>query len=156
MLANAQNEEGQKHAILHNVYTRGQVHAFVEAEKQFGMSDVVDWMQFGEDARLDPQNPARIRAVAAQRGRVVKPRIVTAPPAAVPPAPEVLVLKGVAWNPQKPLAIINGCTFGVNEENKVRLGTNNVTVRCVRIGQRSARVRLVASGEEKELVLQKN
>jgi hypothetical protein len=41
----------------------------------------------------------------------------------------------------------------VNEEGKVRVGRTNVAIRCLAIRQDSVRIRIVGSGEERELRL---
>src|ERR1035438_7294875 len=67
--------------------------------------------------------------------------------------PDTLVLRGIYWAQEHPAAIINNRTLGVNEEGKVRVGKTNLTIRCLAIGQDSARIRIVGLGEEQELRL---
>jgi len=64
MLVDSENNEEAKHSILQNNYTRGQVQLFIAAKDQFGFNDVLDWIQYGTDARLDAHNPNLIRDVA--------------------------------------------------------------------------------------------
>jgi hypothetical protein len=152
-LMEAQNEEAQKKLILSNAYTRGQIHLFLEAEKLYGFNDIVDWMKFGADDRLAGDDLRRIRNVellhAAARPATNSP----AYSSAVSSVPDTLVLRGIYWAQARPLAIINNRTLGVNEEGKVRVGKTNVTIRCLAIGQDGVRIRIVGTGEERELRL---
>ena len=63
------------------------------------------------------------------------------------------MLRGIYWAQERPAAIINNRTLGVNEEGKVRVGKTNLTIRCLAIRQDSVRIRMVGSGEERELRL---
>jgi hypothetical protein len=67
--------------------------------------------------------------------------------------PDTLVLQGIYWAQERPAAIINNRTLGVNEESKVRVGKTNLTIRCLAIRQDSVQIRIVGSGEEQELRL---
>jgi hypothetical protein len=152
-LMEAQNEQAQKKLILSNAYTRGQIHLFLEAEKLYGFNDIVDWMKYGTDDRLVGDGLRRVRNVeiphAAARPATNSP--VYNP--ALSPVPDTLVLQGIYWAQERPAAIINNRTLGVNEEGKVRVGKTNVTVRCLDIHQDSVRIRIISSGEERELRL---
>ena len=152
----AQDEEAQKRLILSNAYTRGQIHLFLEAEKLYGFNDIVDWMKFGVDDRLVGDDLRRVRNVelprAAARPATNAPVYNPAPP----PVPDTLVLRGLLWvsgRQEQPVAIINNRTLGVNEEGKVRVGKTNVTIRCLAIRQDAVRIRIVGTGEERELRL---
>jgi len=63
MLMDSENSETGKKHVLQNTYTRGQVQLFIDAKEQFGFNDVVDWIQYGTDVRLDAHEPTRIRDV---------------------------------------------------------------------------------------------
>jgi hypothetical protein len=155
-LMEAQNEAAQKKQILSNAYTRGQIHLFLEAERLYGFNDIVDWMKYGTDDRLIADDLRRVRNVDLPRAA---PRPTTNSPAYHPaPAavPEALMLQGVLWASgaqAQPKAIINNRTLGVNEEGKVRVGKTNLTIRCLAIRQDSVQIRIVGSGEERELRL---
>jgi hypothetical protein len=152
-LMEAQNAEAQKKLILSNAYTRGQIHLFLEAERLYGFNDIVDWMKFGADDRLLGDDLRRVRNLELPRAAA---RPATNPPFYNPapsPVPDALVLRGIYWAREQPLAIINNRTLGVNEEGKVRVGKTNVTLRCLAIRQDSVRIRLAGSGEERELRL---
>ena len=152
-LMESQNEEAQKKLILSNAYTRGQIHLFLEAERLYGFNDIVDWMKYGTDDRLVSDDLRRVRNVELPRTAA---RPATNSPVANPapsPVPNTLVLRGIYWAQERPAAMINNRTLGVNEEGKVRVGKTNLTIRCMAIRQDSVRIRIVSSGEEQELRL---
>ena len=137
--------------ILANHYTRGQIHLFIEAQRQFGLNEIVDWMQSGTDAYLITNNLAWVR-------RLDTPKTVkTVPPPiyATHPEPEsgpaTLVLNGITWSPTRPMAMINHRNFEVNDEVKVPLGKTNVLVRCLTIQQDSVTIQVVGTGEKQQL-----
>ena len=152
-LMESQNEEAQKKLILSNAYTRGQIHLFLEAERLYGFNDIVDWMKYGTDDRLVSDDLRRVRNVelprTAARPATNFPLYNPAPA----PVPDTLVLRGIYWAQERPAAMINNRTLGVNEEGKVRVGETNLTIRCLAIRQDSVRIRIVSSGEEQELRL---
>src|SRR5207302_3733959 len=61
LFMDSESEEDQKKMILRNAYTRGQIALFIEAEKQYGLNEVLDWMKFGVDALLHGDDLNRIR-----------------------------------------------------------------------------------------------
>ena len=137
--------------ILANHYTRGQIHLFIEAQRQFGLNEIVDWMQSGTDAYLITNNLAGVR-------RLDTPKTVkTVPPPiyATHPEPEsgptTFVLNGITWSPTRPMAMINHRNFEVNDEVKVPLGKTNVLVRCLTIRQDSVTIQVVGTGEKQQL-----
>ena len=67
------------------------------------------------------------------------------------PEPPTLLLRGIFWIKNQPVALINDQTLAVDESRKVRLGTTNVLVRCLAITDESVRVRILDSGDEREL-----
>jgi hypothetical protein len=151
-LMDEEHAEPQKKLILLNNYTRGQIQLFLEAQERYGFNELLDWMKYGRDARLDPENLGRLRTLDVPRYRTVLAQTNSSPSPAEPTSPQPdLVLKGIFLNKQRPLAIINNRTFGVNEEGKVRVGTSNLTVRCLAIEQDSVRIRIIGTGEEREL-----
>jgi hypothetical protein len=149
----SQNEGVQKQLILSNAYTRGQIHLFLEAERLYGFNDLVDWMKYGVDDRLVGNDLRRVRNVEMPRA---VSWLVTNQPSFRPepsPAPDRLVLRGISWAQDRPVAIINDRTFGVNEQGRVRVGKTNVTIRCLVIRQDAVRIQVGGSGEEQELRL---
>jgi hypothetical protein len=152
-LMEAQNDAAQKKQILSNAYTRGQIHLFLEAERLYGFNDIVDWMKYGADDRLISDDLRRVRNVELPRTAATPATNSPTYNPAPSPVPDTLVLRGIYWAQEHPAAIINNRTLGVNEEGKVRVGKTNLTIRCLAIGQDSARIRIVGSGEEQELRL---
>jgi hypothetical protein len=150
-LMDAENEEMEKKLIQRNGYTRGQIRLFIEAQEHYGFNDVLDWVRYGIDSELSEDEPARVRRIQFPIQPKPASSFLAQTRAESAAAPENLVLKGVFWNPTRPQALINGRTFEVNEEGKVRLGTSNVTIRCLAIEERAVRVRITESGEEREL-----
>jgi hypothetical protein len=155
-LMDSQNEEGQKRLIKLNAYTRGQIHVFIAAEQTYGMNDMVDWMKYGTADRLVAGELGRVRDVQL-------PRLATAPGTNLPgyalkttPVPDTLVLKGISWVQPRPVAMINNRALGVNEQGRVRIGKTNVTVRCLSIRPDAVRIRIIGSGEERELRLRRD
>lgn len=152
--SDSRNDEAEKAMILRNAYTRGQIDLFIAAYNAYGLNDVLDWMRYGTDSLLSASEPARIHKVALpQQKRPGPPTSFPAAHAEPPPTPTTLILKAVIWDAKRPLALINDRTFGVQEEGKVRLGTTNVTVRCLAIRQNAVRIQVSGTPGEQELVL---
>lgn len=156
LLMDSQQEEGQKKFILQNHYTRGQVNLFIEAEQRYGFDQVMDWMKYGVAPELEPDHLDEIRDVKMPvLPAAASPTPVfygTAKPA---PLPTTLKLEGIMWG-SRPVAIINGGSFFVNDQGRIKLAGTNVTIRCLAIQPRSVRIRNVASGQEQELSLPSN
>jgi len=149
-------EEPAKRAILQNLYTRGQIHALLQAQKQFGLNEIFDWVRFGVDGLIDPADVGRIRQLEQRTPRAVSPAL-AALPVRAPAAPATnLVLKAVFWSGRNPTALINDRSFELNDQHDVAVSGTNMTVRCVAIQPQSVRIRLVRTGEEKQLVLKTN
>ncbi len=157
LFMNAQGATTSTALIRSNTYTHGQTQLFLDAEVRFGFNEVVEWMRHGEDARLMENDPDCLRRVELpQRAASITtaaPVFFIPPP---PPAPVTLELKAIIWSPARPLALINGRSFVVQEQARVRLGATNVTLHCLAIGTNSARVRVLETNEEKELILNSN
>ncbi len=152
LLMDSENEEAQKRVILANTYTRGQIKLFIEAEQTYGINEIADWMKHGADDVLSADNLQRVRVMEtphADASFVISP----SPKTPVEAAPETLMLKAVFMSPNHPEAVINNRSFEINETGRVRLGTNSVAIRCLSIGQDSVRIKLLDSGEERELRL---
>lgn len=93
----------------------------------------------------DPFFPSSTRPYSS--GAVVRPT--TAPKL----APVEFILNGISPNPEKPLAMINGRTFGNNEEGDVPTAAGRAHIRCVEIKSDSAIIEF--RGERRELKLRK-
>jgi len=58
------NDQPQLELIQRNAYTRGQIDLFISASRTYGVNEVLDWMQFGADSRLNSTEPGGIRKLA--------------------------------------------------------------------------------------------
>lgn len=121
-------EESEQRLILANSYTRGQIDAFRKAEETQPFHRLVAWMKSGVDDRLEKTNTARVLAV--QTPPVAPFAWMPQVPTAVP---DTLVLKAVTVTSRRRLALVNDRTLEKGEEGIVRVGTSNVTVRCLDI-----------------------
>jgi hypothetical protein len=152
LLMDSLHEEEQMKRMLRNSYTRGQIDAFIAAEKEYGLNDVLDWVRWGVNGRLKTADPGDVRNVQMPRRTPVTaptPMLYTSAAS----VPDHLVLKGIFQARNKPLALINDRTLVAGESAKVRIGTTNVLVRCLSIGEDSARVQVAGSGKVIELNL---
>jgi hypothetical protein len=152
-LMTAQEDEEQKARILKNHYTRGQIQMFIDAEEKYGFNDVVEWMKYGVDSALHPDDLNRIRDVAIPSKELPKAKVSRTYVSKPSETPTSLVLKGITWNESRPLAVINDRTFAVKEMGGIRLGQTNAVIRCLAITKDRVRVQFVGSGEERELIL---
>ncbi len=152
LLMDAQHDEAQKRMILRNQYTRGQIALFVAAQNQYGLNDVLDWIQFGVDATLSANDPSRIRKIEGPVQRIASATAFPAIGSEPARAPTSLVLKAIFWNEKQPVAIINDKSFSLRQEAKVYLNGTNVTVRCLSI--RPGAVTIHVAGSPLDQVLQ--
>lgn len=152
LLMAAEHNDRQKQDILDNAYTRGQIDWFVKAEKKLGFNDVLDWMRYGVDDELsdDPEVLRNVKIPRPPLAPVASFPIYATDPCA---SPDTLMLKGVSGTKNQLLALINNQSFTTGESGKVRLGKTNVTIRCLAIRPDSVKIKLVESGEERELTL---
>jgi hypothetical protein len=148
-----------KSNILANLYTRGQIHLFIAANRQYGLNDIVDWMKGGEDALLVKDDLSRIRRLADA------PKPKSAPPP-IPPntsnvistvsvpvsLPVSLKLQGIVWA-ARPSAMINGQTVEPEQELSVSLKGGPVRVRCLAITPITVTLQTNASPQLLELKL---
>jgi hypothetical protein len=156
-LMDSQNETMEKKRVLQNRYTRGQLDLFIEAKQRFGFDQVMDWMAYGVAPELAAGHVEEIRDVQMPVRKPVagEPVVYSGsnqPVSKPAPAPTTLKLEGISWG-SRPTAIINGHTFMVQDQDKVPLGTTNVTIRCLEIREKSVRIQYVSSGMEQELLL---
>jgi hypothetical protein len=63
----------------------------------------------------------------------------------------LLVLNGLSGTAARPLAMINGRTFGVGEEAEVPTSAGKVKIRCEQIRADSVKVEILSTGEHREL-----
>jgi hypothetical protein len=151
-LMTSEEDEDQKTRIRRNHYTRGQIDLFIQADDNYGFNDIIDWMKYGVDSALHGDDLNRVRNVEIPSARPKKSA--PAPVYARVPAPSnSLVLKGITWNQNRPLAVINDRTFAPKEMGGIRLGETNTVIRCLSISETTVRIQFVSSGEERELKL---
>ena len=156
----SQGDEAEKTRVLANHYTRGQVQLFIEAEQRYGFEDILDWMRYGVTSRLEEDHLDEVLDVkmpVAGSSTYYPPvvaSLITEPKLSVV-VPSVLKLQGIMWGTQ-PVAIINGCSFFLNDVNPVKLSGTNVTIQCLAIEHSQVRIKNVASGQEQELALPGN
>jgi hypothetical protein len=152
LLIDAQHEEEQKKVILRNNYTRGQIHLFIEAEKRFGFNEITEWMKYGVDAVLNKNDLNNVRKIELPDSH---------PPGVgefsiLPPktrTPDRLILRGISWRQDRPLAIINDRTFGIKERGSVRVGNTNLVIRCLEISRNSVVVQIEGRTDKQVLEL---
>jgi hypothetical protein len=166
LLMDSQREDEQKKFILRNHYTRGQVQLFLEAERQYGFDQILDWMQYGETAQLEPGRLDKLRDVQmpVENRTEPKPAAATRFPAQFFPVtntdsavartpsrePDTIELQGILWA-KPPAAVINGQTVFAGDRFKLKLNGTNVNVRCVKIRKDSVVVENTDSGKRDEL-----
>src|SRR5262249_16375286 len=138
-----------------NGYTRGQVELFIDAERTHGFNDVLDWMKWGTDEELDADDPNKITEVEMPRTKPIPATNVLVYADRQISIPDTLVSKGISGPKDHALALINDQSLTVGESGKVHVGKTNVLVQCLQIRSDSARIRIVSSGEERELSLPK-
>jgi hypothetical protein len=153
LLMDSQNEDAQKRLIKRNAYTRGQIHLFLEAEQTYGLNDMVDWMKYGTTGRLVAGELRGVREIELPPLAPGPATNLAAYGLKSTPVPDTLVLKGISWVQPRPVAMINNRALGVNEQGRVRVGNTNVLIRCLAIRPDAVRIRIVGSGEERELRL---
>lgn len=154
LVAEARGEREAMRGILANGYTRGQVQLFLEAEKEYGFNDIVDWMKYGTTGRLSENNLAAIREVVMPRrlGQDVVQNVLFLPAASPPPATQ-LQLKGIIQGSRTSLAMINNLTLAEQEQGRARVGAGEVAIRCLKIGKASVVIEKISEGETLRLEL---
>jgi hypothetical protein len=151
-LMEKKNEATELALILTNNYTQGQVQAFLTIDPS-RFYETAKWMKSGVDPRLDPAASERVFVLADDTAEAPAPRwTVGAKP--VTAAPTTITLRSVSGTPKRRFALINGQTFAPNELGKVRLGSSNVTIRCLEVTDQAAVIQLVSTGERRRLVLE--
>ena len=152
----SRQETTEMQIIKRNTYTQGQIDVLLAADDKYGFNTVVEWMQNGEDSRLDFDTLDRVRAVQdAPYSPVKSPAAVWAvvPPPPPTAVPATLVLKGISGTPQERFALINNATFETMEKGRVRVGQTNILIRCLEIHDDSVIIQVDGSTEKKQLFL---
>jgi len=153
LLMDSLHEEAQQAKMLRNSYTRGQIDLFIAAEKEYGLNDILDWMRWGVNDRLKAADLGDVRNVEMPTGKSISPNNTVIYRVTESPGPSTLALKGIFSAKNHPLALINNQSLASGESARVRVGTNQVMVKCLSIGARSVRIKIVESGKELELQL---
>ncbi len=151
----AMSEDGEKRRVLANAYTRGQVKLFIAAEQQYGFDAILAWMQYGAGSELQEGHLDEVRDVQTPGGSVASQAAHSAAIARgslPPPAPATLQLQGILWS-SAPSAIINGQSFFMWDEYKVRVGQTNAAIRCLSITKNAVEILNLNSGRQEELEL---
>ena len=153
----SQGDTDQQNKILENNYTHGQTALFVEAEKRYGLNEVIDWMQYGETTRLEAGRLDKIREVKMPQKKIipVEPPVLTIATQTNFPTSSVsdlIKLQGIIFG-FRPVATINGKSFFTNDQLKIKIGESNVLIRCLEIQKNKVRVRYVDTGKEETLSL---
>ncbi|MDB6065574.1 MAG: hypothetical protein JWR26_1782 [Pedosphaera sp.] len=154
----SRDETFEMQVIKTSLYTKGQISILLQAESQYGLNTVLEWIKSGEDGKLELDNLDRIRAVRSVQSKPssANPSYLVSIPAAVPShVPDVLMLKGISGVGQRRFALINDATFAPMERGKVRVGQTNVTIQCLEIRSRSVVIQLKGSNAQQELFLRK-
>ena len=166
LMMQQQGESAQQKNILKNLYTRGQVQLFIEAEQRYGLNDVLDWMKYGNATQLTAGHLEDIHDVTPPLKPVTSPirpvKTVTNLPSSsklastsvhpAPALPPVIKLNGIIYG-QRPVAIINGCSLNANESGKILVGDRKIAIRCLAVEKNSARIVRLDTNEEIQLPL---
>jgi hypothetical protein len=153
LLMDSKGEEGEKKRVLANGYTRGQVQLFIAAEQEYGFDEILNWMEYGVEGRLEEGHLDEIRDVKMPTSNF--PAMYAARPAIAARAeatPVTLKLQGIMWG-SAPSAIINGRSFFAGDEFEVPLGRGKTKIQCLNIEKNSVRIRNVDTGNEQKLEL---
>jgi hypothetical protein len=151
LLMDAEGEDSEKKRVMANAYTRGQVQLFVAAEQEYGFDEVLDWMQYGVEGRLEEGHLDEIRDVkmpASNFAAAYSARPIRA--VQTETAPVTLKLQGIMWG-SEPSAIINGRSFFAGDELTVPVGSAKVTIRCLKIEKNCVLIQDVDTVRQQEL-----
>jgi hypothetical protein len=160
LLMDSEHEEAQRKFILKNHYTRGQIDLFIEAQTQYGLNDVLDWIQYGETPKLREGHLDEIRNVKIPQSVTspidpsvefrFKPAATNAPLPVARAEPETIRLQGILWR-SPPSAIVNDHTLLVGDELRLKIGKTDVVIRCLKIKKNSVQIQEMGSGKIEEL-----
>jgi hypothetical protein len=143
--------------VFESNYSQGQSRAFIAAEKEYDFYNVIQWVKYGVDPELDPEQLHRVLVLRDRSGSgsaVAKasPSPVFAYAPVAPRAPVTnLVLKGLSGSAARRFALINDGTFMAGEQGKVRLGDSNVVVKCLEIRNDAVVVQVQGEAEPRTL-----
>jgi len=162
LLMDSLHEETEMATIRRNNYTRGQVDLFIDAYNRYGLNEVIDWMKYGVDAVLNKDDVNNVRHIEIpsvsqdSHTKDTSAEYSSLPPATTSSGPDTLILRGITWTKDHPLALINDHTFGTQERGRVHVGTTNVFIRCLEISTNWAVVQVDGSPANQTLFLNEN
>jgi hypothetical protein len=151
MISGKSGEETR--VLLESEYSRGQMQAFIAAEKEHGFYHTINWVKNGVDPELDAQHPDRIFVLRDGSGAPAANPLFGSIPITPRANPTNLMLKGLSGSTTRRFALINDATFLANEQGKVRLGESNVIVRCLEIRNDSVVIQVAGESEPQTLTL---
>ena len=148
------NEERGKKFIKSNLYTRGQIQLFIEADNQYGFYTIMEWMKYGVDRRLQEEDLDRVRKTEPRLRQPAAAAVNVWSVAQAPaPVPDTLTLLGLSGSGTNCMVLINDRSFHANESGKVRYANTNAWVRCIEIRDNSVVIQVEGTAERQELFL---
>jgi hypothetical protein len=149
----SQKSSEETKVLLGSDYSRGQLQAFIAAEKEHRFYHVMNWVKNGVDPEVDAEHLERIILLRDGSGTPAATPVFASIPIASRANPTNLVLKGLSGSATRRFALINDGTFLANEQGKVRLGDSNVVVRCLQIRNDSVVIQVAGESEPQTLKL---
>ena len=117
--------------ILENPYTRGKINDLIAIEREGGTDYVLNWVKNGTAAAFDTAaSRAPMPAAPPAAPLVLGPRVL----------PQGLKFSGIMAIGKERLAVVNGESFAVGDEKKLKLRERSVLVRCREIHDGEIRV----------------
>jgi hypothetical protein len=151
-LMSEHGDDLQKRTILANLYARDQLQALLAAEESHGFYRVVEWIKRGADEWVNPADLGRVLTLKQSTNSA--PGSASAwTPALSTRVPDTLQLKGISGRAPRRFALINDQTFSSDEKGRVRVGSSNVSLRCLEILDRSVIVQINGATQRVELFL---
>jgi hypothetical protein len=151
------NSPYEMKVLLDSDYSRGQLQAFIAAEKEHSFYYVMQWVKHGVDPEVDAEHLERILALRENSPGKPSADSASTPFAFAPTvprsAPTNLVLKGLSGSKSRRFALINDATLQANEQGKVRLGDSNVVVHCLQILDDAAVIKVAGENQTRTLKL---
>jgi len=117
--------------ILDNPYTEGRIKTLVAIYQEHGIGYILDWVKNGTSATLDTDAGDGAKTSPANTIPFVPPQL-----------PEGLKFNGLLVIGGSRLAVINGESFAVGDEKRLKLRDKTVLVRCRKIGDESVVVEI--------------
>jgi hypothetical protein len=152
LLMESGHEEDEMKIIRSNQYTRGQIDLFIEAYNRYGLNEVAEWMKYGVDAVLDRNDVNNVRKIEMpSRPKPTFADFLSSQPTRT--TPDSLVLRGITWTQNRPMALINDRTFEIKERGRVHVGDSNLLISCLEITTNSVVVQVDGAANRQVLIL---